>query len=59
MIKNIGTMTEGEFLREQIKKGMVPTCPIKAGVKINIPAPSTSTNERHVGSKLARSNREF
>ena len=31
MIKNIETMTAGEFLRNQVKKGMTPTCPIRSG----------------------------
>ena len=48
MIKNIETMTAKEFLRNQVKKGMTPTCPIRAGVKINVTKsnPTTSKNKK-------------
>ena len=45
MIKSIETMTAEEFLREQIKKGMIPTCPIRAGERIDF-APNEITCER-------------
>ena len=38
-------MTAEEFLREQIKKGMIPTCPIRAGERIDF-APNEITCER-------------
>ena len=31
MIKNIETLTAKEYFRQQLKKGNVPTCPIRAG----------------------------
>ena len=34
MIKNIETLTAKEYLRQQLKEGKVPTCPIRAGEKI-------------------------
>ena len=44
-MKNIEKMTAEEFLREQIKKGMIPTCPIRAGERINF-EPNEITCER-------------
>lgn len=34
MIKNIDKLTAKEYLRQQIKDGNVPTCPIRAGERI-------------------------
>lgn len=34
MIKNIETLTAKEYLRQQLKEGNVPTCPIRAGERI-------------------------
>ncbi len=34
MIKNIEKITAKEYLRQQLKEGKVPTCPIRAGEKV-------------------------
>lgn len=36
MIKNIEKITAKEYLRQQLKEGKVPTCPIRAGEGIEL-----------------------
>ena len=38
-------MTAKEFLRAQIKKGLIPTCPIRAGERIDFD-PNAITREK-------------
>lgn len=53
MIKGIETLTANEYLKQQMKEGKVPTCPIHAGERINC-SPNTLTVKKAYGWKKNR-----